>query len=426
MAGDMFGAPIGVSQAEQDMARTALSEAQVKHMAVQDAVAPAQAQAHIASAMLATARSVKLQGEADTQARIAAAALQDPMTETDKRNPAWKLANIAMRLGSPDLAVKYADKASSIDQRSAAVDTNEARKALIQTRARLAQIDELSRNVRAVNSPEALLSAIQAHEQATGEQTGLLDQNGRLIPQAAENWEAVRDEIQERSLTEKDRIAADYRERALKSADQERKSKQDNRSFWQDFGNQEKRADAQRRGRGVKAGVDIFSKVEGAKLGADYLNTQFTNLMPEQARFEGKKLADRALQLRQKNPALTPNEAIQQAFKELDSSGAYGNLNRRPVRANVPQPLPADRDPSKLKVGQVYKDDKGRTMEWGGLGVGWKKPSSSLMDRLDDLLEGRGGKSKPVSGKIGGVSAGFDGDGGDGENLENDENDLED
>ena len=313
---EMFGAPVGISNAEQDMARMAMTQAQIGHMGVQDAMAPLKAEQTMAATALARSQAAKL----DT-----------------------------------------------------AAITDESRSALIATRARIAQMDELGRAVRGVSSPETLMAALQAHEQASGEQTGLLDQQGQLLPGAAQNWEALRDEIQQRALSEKDRIAADYRERALKSAEKERKSRQDARTFWQDMDKQEQRAAAQARGRGARTGVvDTLAKTDGVKLGTDFMTTQFAGLEPAQARIYGRRLSERALQMRQKHPALTPSDAIKEAFNALGSEGAFKDLKRNPKSASPsnPLPLPADGKLESLKVGQYYTNGK-QTQQWLGPAKGW-------------------------------------------------------
>jgi len=325
---DMFGSPLGRHVAEADMAKEAMLGPQMLHSVMQSAAVPSQIQQREAQSRYLGERANALKVDADVQRSVAAAAQSTEWTDEEKANPAWKFADLYRKAGDIKTAVKVAGTAASIDQRKASADANAARQALISVRTDLAHIDRLSRQVRSVDSSEALQSVLQQHEEATGQPTGML-QNGALDPRVAEQWETVRDNLQTQALTERDRLLNDYRERALKSANAERRSKQDNRTFWQDFTNQERKAAAQARGRGTKAGVNIFDKTEGARIGTEFISSQFGDINPNQAKVLGRGLAEKAKMLREANPALTPTEAIQEAFKAEDATGTYGGLTRR-------------------------------------------------------------------------------------------------
>lgn len=398
--GEMFGAPIGQHYAEQDMARMALLGPQVEHLQTQNALAPFRAAQMQAAARVGNARAGALEQSADTARKIAALAQNRGFTEEEKQNPGWTLANIALEVGDAEASMKYATKAATIDGKLASAATNAAREALIGVRTRVGQLDLLSRSARSIDGPEALQSVLQQHEQTTGERTGLLDPQGRLDPGAAADWESVRDRMQEMALSEKDMLTKKYREAALASAEAERKSRQKNRDFWQNTDNQEARAAAQTRGRGVKAGTDVFDKTAGEKMATDFITTELAGVGKDQARVYGREVAERAKQLRQNNPALTPREAIAEAFKKLDSSGKYEGINRRPKAASPsnPQALPADtKDPSKLQVGQFYKDGSGAVREWLGPTEGWG-PVNRRQGRI-------GGTALGGSGSGGGTGA---------------------
>lgn len=373
MAGEMFGSAIGHSQAEQDMARTALSEAQIGHMGAQDSMLPFTAAQHIANSRYLNSRADSLNAKSEAQRRIAQAAMGESFSDDEKRNPGWKLANIAMNVGAVDEAMTFATKAAGVDSKLASTETNAARQGLIQTRNRLAQMDELSRGMRLVDSPESLQSVLQNHERTTGEATGFLNQQGQLDPHAGENWEKLRDLIQSESLTEQQRLTAQYRTARLGQLDRDIKRKEENSAFWQDMDNQENRAAAQARGRGIKTGASALDKGDGVKLGTDYLTSQFSNVEPSQAKIFGRQINDRAKEIRDKNPALTPMEATRAAFDALDTGGKFDGMTRRPARAdpNKPLPLPEDGKTENLKVGQYYTDGK-NTREYLGPGKGDK------------------------------------------------------
>lgn len=350
----------GVQAAEQGMAKMALEATT--------------AQQRSASARWLNVRAAGAEQDLETERRVAAMMQNDPISSNEEaQNPGWKIADFFNQAGSPTKAMKAAEKASLIDQHIASANTNVSRQSLIQTRTRISQLDELGRAMHSVDSPEALQAQLQRHEQASGEQTGILDDQGNLPPQFAERWEQLRDSIQRESLSEKDRLLVAHRARTLASIDQERISRQNNRSFWQNMENQTDRAAAQAKGRGAKVGADVLTKPEGFKLGTDYINDQFVGLDPSQARVQGRRVTERAQQLRDKNPALTPLEAIQEAHKVMDSEGAFTGLRQRPYKATVdkPMPLPADGDKSKLEPGYFYSNGK-EVREW--LGDRWSGP----------------------------------------------------
>lgn len=376
---DLFGTPQGQSLAEHDMARMAMTNAQVQHLGMQDLAIPSQIEQRGAQSRWLNARADEKGRDADIQRRVAAAAAGKEWAEDEKANPAWVFADLYRKEGAVDKSIKAAGVAATIDQKRASAATNEERASWIGTRRRIAEIDVLSRQVRTVDSPETLQAVLKQHQDVSGEQTGLLDEQGNLLPQAAEKWEEVRDKIQDMALTEKDRLATDYKERALKSADAERKSKQQNRGFWQDMGNQADRAAATRRPKQEKVGVDLFDKAEGARFGADFITSKFGNVEASQAKVLGRQLSEQARQARQLNSALTPTEAAQDAFNAMEKQGLFGGLKLKPPGAleseKRPLKLPEDGDKSRLKEGFWYTDGTVKK-QWLGAGKGWAKEQS--------------------------------------------------
>lgn len=370
---ELFGTPNGQHLAEQDMARVAMTMGTLQHQMNQDALIPSTAQQRSAQARYLNTKAGAAERESAVQARVASMAAGQPVVEADERNPAWRIARAFEEAGAPEKAVKIAGVAASIDARQSSAARNDASASLAAGREAIVRIDMLSRSMRMVDSPQALQAALVRHEEATGEQTGLL-QNGQLVPQAAVNWQDTATKIQEMAVSERDRLALDIRERALASANTERTSRQAARTFWQDMGNQEARAAAQARARGKKAGaISALDKID-PKLGTDYINSQFLSLDPTQGRILGRQVAERAAQMRQLNPALTPSEATQNAFQAMQDAGDFQGLRQRPPGARDsearPLPLPEKKDASKLKAGFWYTDGT-QKMLWTG--TGWDK-----------------------------------------------------
>lgn len=374
MAGEMFGSPVGRSIAERDIAQEAMLGPKMLESLMTSAAVPGQMAQRAAQTRLLNTKADTLELDADVQRRVAAAAANMDWTDENKKNPVWAFANLHREAGDIKGAIAIAGKAATIDQKQASAATNAVRADLIQTRTALAELDKLGRQASTVNSPESLQALLQQHPDA---QT-FLDPQGNLLPQVAEQWETVKQGIIDQSMSAKDRIAADYRERALKSANQERTSRQDARKFWQDTDNQRKIAEAKAAGRVGKAGTDPLSKNEGMKMATDYVLSQYGIRDVEQARVLGADIADRAKQARAQNPALTPQEAIKLATSNMELEGKFEGLAKTPRNVNPsrPLPLPLDRDKTKLKVGQYYNDGK-NTRQWLGPDKGFGGPITS-------------------------------------------------
>ena len=404
MAGEMFGMPVGQSQADQDMARMALVGAQVQHMGVQDMMAPSTAQQRSAQARWLNARSDAAEASSFADRHIAAIAAGTPLTEADVDNPAALAARAALSGGYLDKASKYANVAAGITQKQQAADTNASRQSLIESRNRVTLMDELARSVRAVDGPDALESVIQQHARTNPQARAMLDDIGNLRPEVRENWATVADDIQGMALSEAQRTAAEYRAAQEKRLQKAEDNKQEQRLFWRDMNNQQRREEARARGRGTKAGNSTVNKIT-PQLGESTVQREFTGFQSDaQVKVLGRQIAERAEQFRAINPAMTPTEAAREAFLKMEEEGKFDGLNRRPAltSANRPLPLPDDKDTAKLRIGAHYTDGKD-VREWLGPGKGWKIVTPSKRKIAEALLDtGRG----PVrSGRIGGVTA---------------------
>lgn len=360
MAGELFGSPIGRSMAEQDMAKLAMSSAQTSHLGVQDAMAPFSAQQRSAQARWLNARSEGVERDVEIEKKIATMMqAEEPATVEEKDNPGWRMADIAMRAGSPKKAMEYAGKASTIDQHVASANTQESRKAFLDSRKQLSDNTAFASEVRGVDSPEALQAAIQRHARRTGDTGGLLDAQGLLVPGAAEQWEKVKENIQQAALTENQRITAAYKERALASADRIRNARIKALEFAQDLDAQEELSKRRRKGALGKVGTDILNKTEGANLGTNFIKSQFVSLPggDAQAKIMGRQLAEQAAQMRATNPALTPTEAIQNAFDDMEKKEQFIGLTKQPAGADANKPIPLMSN-TVPKKGQYYGDKK--------------------------------------------------------------------
>lgn len=387
MAEEMFGTPIGHSRADQDMAKLAMTSAQVQHLAIQDMMAPIAAGAKEAQTRYLNARAGEK--ETDTRIQAAVAAMAAGEGGTGGKLTLDDLPGMYMKAGSPKDALRVFGQVTAANQRIASTTAQEARAELIAARTHATMAKNLSMAMGGVDSPETLQAALQRHEQTYGESTGLLGEGGVLAPQAAQDWEGTRYKINQMALDSGARATATYRQKRLDQIDRDINSKIKRRDFLADFEAQEELAKRKRAPLKDKAGAtDIFDKNEGARLGADFVNTQVVVADPAQGRILGKQLAERARQFRSLNPAITPTEAMKQAFDKMQEDGSLTGLRMKPPGANEsekrPLPLTDDMvDPrtgkgieSKLKPGFWYTDGQSKMM-WGGPGVGWKKEQTN-------------------------------------------------
>ena len=425
---DMFGTPVGRSHADVDMAREAMLGPQVLQSVMQSAAIPGQIEQRAAQSRYLGAKADALEVEADVQREVARMASAGGLMEVDgstPQNPVWGMAGLYQKAGDLKTAAKLAGQASSIDQRIASADTNAAREKLISARRVITEMDTLSRKIRSAESPEQFQAILQQNGAMQ-----FLDQQGNLLPQVSEQWETVRDRIVEESISEKDRLRADYLNDALDSAERERKSRQAARTFWQDTNNQEARARAQARGRGVKVGADELGKPTGRTMATNLVSSQYTIADPNQAKVLGAKVAERAQQLRDRNPALTTQEALDLGLGQLKDEGLLEGVPPRrrgefdSKNFTPALPLPSNRDRGQLKSGQYYKGPDG-VRQWLGVN-GWgpliKEDSAAARYRAAISNSGKGA-AVSASGRV--RSSGYASSGND-EEVDGTEDELED
>lgn len=381
---ELFGTPGGRGQAEQEMAKLALTGAQIQHMGVQDAMAPFTAQQRSAQARWLGTRADEKDREQTIAAYVASRA--NEAMEVDGRQPDGNdFAQWALEAGDVKGSMDYMSKQATVNQKQAAAATNATRQGLIQSRTRINQMDELARLVRNSQDADQLLGNLQEYEARTKQPTGLVVE-GRLAPGLAENWEATRDELVSQAVSERDRTATEARRAALESADALRKARIRQIQQWGDLDFQARLAEARRRPVQDKAGV---LKPDNVRAGMDYIGSQFLDIPAPQAKVLGRIMAEMAREITQKNPAITPAEARDQAFNELDRQGRFAGLERRDPKSfdrmkkteKAPLPLPADADPSKLEVGNWYTNGKEKKL-WLGPKLGWSNKAQEAAGRI--------------------------------------------
>ena len=276
-------------------------------------------------------------------------------------NPLWDVANAAMRAGDPKVASQVANWASMIDYRGVKADTQKARQADIGLKNQLTKFDLQARLVRGTFDNESLAKAAREYEGLTKESTGLLDpQTGTLRSDV--NWSpGLRDHLVNLATSNKDKAIADDKARHDAILAKEFGSRQQNRSFWQSFDNLRKRAEAMRKPASSKAGV-LVPKTEEAKAGADFVQSEYPDMEPAEARAKGRELIDRAKQLKDQNRALRMQEAMTNTLNAMRREGKFpaAQGGKSPGGAlQLPRTADGKPDPDRVIPGNWYITDKG-------------------------------------------------------------------
>lgn len=314
--------------------------------------------------------------KADAQRKFAGMAAGQPqMGGAQGGNPLWGVARMALDAGLPD-AYKYANTASLIDSRTVASETQRLRQVEIGVKAQTEILDLKGRLFSAATSDDSWRQAALDFERQTGQRTGIVDQQGNLIQPFSPE---AKGRLIAQSMSAKDRLLLDWRNRALTSANQERESRQRSRDFWQNMENQREREEAKQRGRTAAHGDSaLFPSNAQITIGSDFIAEKFgVDSKEPWARVMGRELIDKAKRMRTLNPGLSASDAIQQAFVQLDKSGTFSShrLVDKNTDLNRPLPLPEVNKIDELKVGQVYTD--GRTLrKWTG--KGWATPTMPI------------------------------------------------
>lgn len=350
MPGDMFGAPIGFAHE---------STANYHEQLAKEAAA--RLPQHQAQTRFLESRANLADRQAQVQARMASE-LDKLSTDSDTgekfSNPVYRIANAAMNAGDYNLAYKAGNAASQVDYREQATRTQKERGTLIQRRGQLANLELAGREMAGVKDEASFTEALTRYEAQSGQKTGLLNEEGKLTqPYSKELVDGIRG----RALSAHDQLRLGIQKEENEGRERERKSKQSARSFWQNFDNIERRATSLAKARQAKTGGDSLVPLERVtRAGADFVKTQFPNILDEEARVKGRKLMQSAEALKKQNPALSTDDAMMQVLEKMKKDGEFSGQKPKvlPPGPDNAQQLPASGQASDLKDGQYYSDGK--------------------------------------------------------------------
>lgn len=365
---ELWGTAAGSRLAEQDIQKSQMMMAELAMMPAKQRMAESHANLYESQAQKAQMDVQKQRlfmanmAQMDAmQADRAAGNVVDPLDR------ARMMADVMMRSGDPKGAMQVQDRVNMIEYRNIKADTQRVRQADIDLKSQLTRFDMESRLLQGVQTKEQLQRQAQEYERRTGDSTGILQPDGSLNPQLSQVEDsqvpALVESIRQRSMSKKDQMMADERKRRDDSLDREFRSRQANRSFWQQAENIQMRSDAARKPTAVKSG-EVSLKGDDRKYGADFLKDQFPDMPAAQSRVLGTEMAERIKNLRKSSPQLSQAQASEKVLGDMVKEGKFlgqKGTGKSPDAALALPPPGKDgkADPAKFKANTWYNTPMG-------------------------------------------------------------------
>lgn len=352
MPGQMFGAPIGESQAMDDirqrqLADLALSEGSVK---LQEAQVTLESQ----KSMLAMMQQGGIMPQTGGQPQQP----QQPST-ADANDKAYDLAGMMDKLavmsaasGMPEKAREYATAGSTLRHQS---DQN----ADTDFKEKIKHLDYIGTLMQNVHDEQSWKQANAMYQMTMGQPT----------PYAQMPYNpTVVEELKAGVATAKDRATTAAQE-ALKIS---RQSATDERNARIPLIRAQTALANERTDHLRKSGaVGLIPKAGDVKAITDLITKDYPSAMPEDARVRARPIAEDVLRI-QRTTNLTQSQAVEKAYQNAKSAGAFGGL--RPgvaMSGTLDKPMDLPADYSKLKKNMFYKG-KGnfanKVLLWTGSG----------------------------------------------------------
>lgn len=326
---DMWGTPTGSRLRQQDDYSAAINELNIKQSLGQIAMQPLemrQKQAETESQELQLKQQKQRQQQLDQfiKQRAAAHSVQAPGTPVDPvsslKQELAAYADLEFASGNPDAGAKMLTALSQVDAHEASAANNKAN----------AEIHNLTR--AKILSDRGLELLANATDEASWAEAR---KKWRQIPgnEAATELDrtpyspAAKEYIQQRLMTAKQR--ADEKIKRIHEGRQAENDKVTNRekeARTKLLEQQKKTSEANE----AKLRREGGNKVNSAtvKEVVDYIKRDFSpsSFSDEQARIIARPIAERATELRSKNPVLRESEAVAQAYKEARGAGTFKGL----------------------------------------------------------------------------------------------------
>jgi len=311
MAFEMYGPEASPGRLiEQDQQTAALKRAQIRQL---DAAAS------------------KVERDIDEEKRFTAAMQAAAQAGQPETGPPMSMAgqlertaSEALKAGLPDAGTKLATNAALIRQRESAASENKAQEQAAVLNLQAKRLDALSRIVGGVKDQETWDEANAVYAKTFGQ----------VSPFAGQPYDqSLVDRLQGSTTTAAQRARLKVQEAENLSKDRNRKSAIDFREFRKDLMTEEQALRESREERlkkvggstddsGIGSAVSTPPKVELDEA-SRMLKADYPNWPKEELQTAAFAMASRARGLRRANKALEPQEALQQAFAEAKSNGAY-------------------------------------------------------------------------------------------------------
>lgn len=354
MAGEMFGAPAGISARQQDDQLQTFRDLQAQEMAGNIRMQPSQLQINQVKAQEA-------QLDLNMRQQFAAQALADQgasgNSPADMAGQLDKFASTAFNAGMVDKGSQFAAKAAEIRSH-----TQTALSA-----AAMEQERKLTTAIKFADTTNRIFGNATDDATWNAANTSYEQIFGKPSPFAGMSYDPdLVKKIGYQSMEVKDRLTQQRDDAKEQSLELLRKNEQVERDAKVALDKARTnlvnvRANAiQKAGGGTKTTVGATRRIA-----LEGLTNDWEDMSKSEAGAFADQISERAGQLLRENPALQGTEAVTRAYGEMkDADSFYGYTPRMSLRpTKTPQPLPASQD--KLMKGQVYQTKRGAAT-WNG------------------------------------------------------------
>lgn len=354
MAGEMFGAPEGISRFAQDQGTEALTRMRIGETAA------------IPSRIRLTEAEAKQHELANqTQQRF-----NEIMQSQASGTPGGQVLDMADRLDSLAATAANAgmiEKAGSIAKEASQIRMHQATQRSAESETRVRDLNFASKKLNIIGN--VLSSARdQSSWDAVNRLIGVV--SGQPSPYEGTPYspELVK-EFGDAVMSAKDRAELGLRAETLASTKANHLSMDTERKVHQDLMVQRTKESEARTARLKKAGTLTKPSVQRDAAYAKNLMTQdWQDLDPAEAKLFSQQIAERSAEIQAENPGIKASEAVTRAYEEHKSAGSFFGLtpnDKRPSARefNTPKPMPQDK--KALVKDQVYNTPLG-TGRWNG------------------------------------------------------------
>lgn len=351
---DMFGAPVGASQAAADINARKLAELTLDKGAVE--LEQAKLTLNSQRQMMEMMQGMNVSGAQGAQGGPPQPP-QNPLglqnePKTDQlANSMEQLAKIAMASGLPEKAREYANTGSTLRMNASTIAKNN----FDSTMKELNLIGSLMEGVR---DEASWRQANAMYQMQMGKPTPFA--KSPYNPQVVEQLRAGVASAKDRALT----IAAKARADNAEANKREHNTRQDL------IRAQTKLAEARTDKLKKVGAVGVIPKAADIAAIKDLIIKDYgAAILPEDARVLARPVAERMVRM-MNDDSITPSQAATRAYQEAKAAGAFGGLRPRPAMGgSADNPLEIPKDASKLRRNMFYKGQgqyKEKTFLWTG------------------------------------------------------------